>query len=72
MRHSGPPEPAHALTAAVTLLLLAGCASTMEDVNQGAKEVGKPAGGIMRVPGSVMEGAAEGTAGQPKSNPYNR
>jgi uncharacterized protein YceK len=53
-------------------LLLSGCASTMEDANQGAKEVGKPAGGIMRVPGSVMEGAAEGTAGQPKSNPYNR
>jgi hypothetical protein len=52
--------------------LLAGCASTMEDVNQGAKEVGKPVGGVMRVPGSVMEGAAEGVAGQPTPNPYKR
>ena len=62
----------HCVLAVFGSLLLAGCASTMEDVNQGAKEVGKPAGGIMRVPGSVMEGAAEGTAGQPNSNPYNR
>jgi hypothetical protein len=53
-------------------LLLTGCASTMENVNQGAKEAGKPVGGVMRVPGSVMEGAAEGTAGQPTPNPYNR
>ena len=49
-----------------------GCASTMENVNSGAKDAGRPAGGAMRVPGSVMEGAAEGTAGHPKSNPYNR
>ena len=51
---------------------LVGCASTMEDVNQGAKDAGRPVGGVARLPGSVMEGAAEGTAGQPKANPYNR
>jgi hypothetical protein len=62
----------HWLIAVLWALTVLGCASTMEDVNQGAKEVGRPVGGVMRVPGSVMEGAAEGTAGQPKSNPYNR
>lgn len=49
-------------------LALSGC----ESVNEGAKEVGKPVGGAIRVPGSVMEGAAEGVAGQPTPNPYNR
>ena len=51
---------------------LTGCASTMEDVNEGAKSVGRPVGGVMRVPNSVSEGVAEGVAGQPKSNPYKR
>lgn len=52
----------------VSVALLAGC----ESVNQDAKEVGKPVGGAARVPGSVMEGAAEGVAGKPTPNPYNR
>jgi predicted Rossmann-fold nucleotide-binding protein len=58
--------------AALGLLLACGCASTMEDVNQGARDVGRPVGGVARIPGSVMEGAAEGVAGQPTPNPYNR
>lgn len=47
---------------------LAGC----ESVHQGAREVGKPAGSVSRLPNSVMEGAAEGVAGKPTPNPYNR
>ena len=62
----------HCVLAVFASLLFAGCASTMENVNQGAMKAGRPAGGVMRVPGSVMEGAAEGTAGQPTFNPYNR
>lgn len=58
--------------AALGLLLACGCASTMEDVNQGARDVGRPVGGVARVPGSFMEGAAEGVAGQPNANPYGR
>ena len=54
------------------LLWATGCASTMEDVNQGARTAGQPAGGVMRVPGSVMEGAGQGMAGQPTPNPYGR
>jgi len=55
-----------------SLAWLAGCASTMENVNQGARDAGRPVGGVTRVPGSVMEGAAQGVAGQPTPNPYNR
>ena len=57
---------------AASVSWLAGCASTMENVNQGARDVGRPAGSVSRVPGSVMEGAAQGVAGQPTANPYNR
>jgi hypothetical protein len=60
------------LMAAISLLLTVGCASQMEDVNQGAQAVGQPVGGAARIPGSFMEGAAEGVAGQPSPNPYNR
>jgi hypothetical protein len=60
------------LLAAAGLSWLTGCASTMENVNQGARDVGRPAGSISRVPGSVMEGAAEGVAGSPTPNPYGR
>ena len=58
----------------VALLLLAsiGCASTAESVNQGARDAGRPAGSVMRLPGSVMEGAGQGMAGQPTPNPYGR
>lgn len=58
--------------AAVGLLLACGCASTSESVNQGARQVGQPVGGAARVPGSFMEGAAQGVAGQPSPNPYGR
>ena len=57
----------------ITLLLfLSGCASTMENVNKGAEEGGKPVGQVLRVPGSFSQGVAEGIAGQPTSNPYGR
>ena len=49
-----------------------GCAATIEDVNRGAEKTGKAAGGVIRVPSSVSEGAAEGIAGEPESNPYGR
>ena len=54
------------------LLLVPGCSSTLENVNEGAGEVGKTGGQVIRVPLSVSEGASEGIAGEPKSNPYNR
>ena len=57
---------------ALGLLFACGCASQSESVNQGAQKVGQPVGGAARVPGSVMEGAAQGVAGQPSPNPYNR
>jgi hypothetical protein len=53
------------------MLFLVGC-STLETVNRGAKTAGKGAGQVMRLPNSAAEGAAEGIAGQPESNPYNR
>ena len=49
-----------------------GCSSTLEQVNSGAKEAGKTGGKIVRVPTSASEGVAEGIAGEPDSNPYNR
>jgi hypothetical protein len=58
--------------AAVGLLLACGCASQMESANQGAKQGGQAAGGVMRLPNSVTEGAAQGVAGQPNANPYGR
>ena len=67
------------MTTAIRFLLifavataLTGCASTLEDAHQGIRTVAQPAGSAARVPNSVMEGAAEGVTGQPKSNPYNR
>lgn len=56
------------VVAAVGLLVACGC----ESVNQGANQAGQAAGGAMRVPNSVSEGAASGVAGQPSPNPYNR
>ncbi len=60
------------LVMALSVLSLAACSSTLEGVNNGAKEVGKPAGKVMRIPGSVSEGAAEGIAGEADENPYGR
>ncbi|MGA2221671.1 MAG: hypothetical protein ABSH21_07825 [Verrucomicrobiia bacterium] len=58
--------------AAVGLLFACGCASQTESVNQGANQAGQAAGGVMRLPNSVSEGAAQGVAGQPSPNPYGR
>ncbi len=52
--------------------LASGCASTLEDSNKGAEEAGKPAGKVLRIPNSFSKGVAEGVAGEPESNPYNR
>ena len=65
-------KTAASLALALGLLLAGGCASQTESLNQGARNVGQPVGGVSRVPGSFMEGAAQGVAGQPSPNPYNR
>lgn len=56
----------------VALLLASGCSSTLENVNEGAGEVGKTGGQVMRIPHSASEGVSEGIAGEAESNPYNR
>lgn len=56
----------------IVVLCTLGCTSTHEQVNKGAQDVGKPVGKILRIPGSASEGVAEGIAGEPESNPYNR
>jgi len=60
----------------VVILALAaamGCASTTIDkANKDAETAGKKTGEVMRVPHSASEGIAEGIAGEPESNPYNR
>lgn len=58
--------------AIAALLFIIGCSSTLENVNEGAEEVGKTGGQVMRVPHSASEGVSEGIAGETKSNPYNR
>jgi len=54
------------------LVLSGGCSSALNEVNKGAKGVGKAGGQIIRIPNSVSEGISEGIAGEPESNPYNR
>ena len=61
-----------ALILILSLLLTFACSSTLEQVNEGAKEVGKTTGQIIRMPSSVSEGAAEGIAGESESDPYDR
>lgn len=51
-------------------LLFGGCAS--ENINQSANRTGQAVGAAARIPNSLMEGAASGTAGQSSPNPYNR
>jgi predicted Rossmann-fold nucleotide-binding protein len=58
--------------AAAGLVFAGGCASQMESANRGANQAGQAAGGVMRLPNSVSEGAAQGVAGQPNANPYGR
>lgn len=60
------------LLGAMSWLLLSGCASELERINQGANKTGQAVGGAVRIPNSLMEGAASGTAGQSSPNPYNR
>jgi hypothetical protein len=52
----------------VGVLFACGCQSA----NQGANQAGQATGGAMKVPNSFTEGAAQGVAGQPNANPYNR
>jgi hypothetical protein len=56
----------------LVLCAAAGCASTIDETNTGAHDAGKTTGAVMRVPLSAGEGVAEGIAGEPESNPYNR
>ena len=58
--------------ASVGLLFACGCASQTESANKTANQAGQTAGGVMRLPNSVEEGAAQGVAGQPNANPYGR
>lgn len=51
--------------------MLWGC-SSLEQANRDAENVGRTGGQVMRIPHSAAEGAAEGIAGEPESNPYNR
>jgi hypothetical protein len=57
-----------AVLAACGLFFASGCQSA----NQGANQAGQATGGAMKVPNSFSEGAAQGVAGQPNANPYNR
>lgn len=50
------------------MFFLTGCA----ELNQGAREVGKPVGSLIRTPQSLTEGVAEGYTGNSNSNPYGR
>lgn len=52
--------------------LVAGCAAQMNNANQDANAVGQTVGGVLRLPNSVTEGAAQGVAGPPTANPYGR
>ena len=56
----------------IILLFTMSCTTTHEQVNKGARDVGKPVGKVLRIPGSASEGVAEAIAGEPESNPYNR
>ena len=65
------------LATMAVFLIGVGCASVnkgLDTVNEGAKEAGKPVGKVISIPGSVVEGAAEGMTDKtddPK-NPFNR
>ncbi len=61
-----------ALMLAAGLLVVCGCASTLESANEGAKTVGETGGQVMRIPHSASEGVTDGIVGKPESNPYSR
>ena len=57
------------------LSLLAGIALVSvgcESAHQSVSNAAQPVGSVSRLPNSAMEGAAQGVAGQPTSNPYGR
>jgi hypothetical protein len=60
------------LSLVLALMFFSGCASTLDDVNKGAEDTGKPVGKVLKVPGSFSKGVSEGIAGEPESNPYDR
>jgi len=59
-----------------TFLFCGACSTVnqgLDSANEGAREAGKPVGKVLKVPGSAMEGAAEGIATTEKEdNPYGR
>tara|TARA_R110000868_G_scaffold124233_9_gene328610 strand:- start:2594 stop:2797 length:204 start_codon:yes stop_codon:yes gene_type:complete len=57
-----------AATCFVSIVLLSGC----EAANDGAKNVGKTAGKVLRVPNSAQEGITDGMKGPDGPNPYKR
>ena len=62
--------------AVLAVCFLTGCAGVnkgLDSANEGAYEAGKPVGKVMKMPSSVMEGAAEGSSKKEhQDNPLNR
>ncbi len=60
----------------LTVFLLTACSGMnkgLDSANEGAHQAGKPVGKVMKLPSSVMEGAAEGTTTkESQDNPLNR
>ena len=60
----------------VILFFCSSCSTVNEGLdgaNEGAREVGKPVGKVLNLPGSLMEGAAEGIVNKEnEDNPFNR
>lgn len=61
----------------ILIILLSGCASanqTLDEANEGSKEIGKPVGKVMNIPTSIMRGGAEGIKSKQNdpNNPYGR
>ena len=60
----------------IILFFCSSCATVnegLDGVNKGARQVGKPVGKALHIPGSIHEGAAEGIVTEEKEdNPYNR
>ena len=60
----------------VILFFCSSCSTVNEGLdgaNEGARQVGKPVGKLLNIPGSIMEGAAEGiVTKENEDNPFNR
>jgi hypothetical protein len=65
-----------ALLSIIILSFCSGCATVNEGLdgaNEGARQVGKPVGKALHIPGSIHEGAAEGIISEEnEDNPYGR